>query len=236
MSGKTLLAIAPIRGRRKLAEKMLASFTETADFSDLAFIMDPDDQDTYEGMDWQGATTAVLDPRGSFTEKVNSVALACAGAYDACYVVSDDNVFRTKGWDTIMMGALADMGGTGWVYPENHKRRDIPEHWLMSRDLIEELGWFAPPYVKHYYPDNVIAELGRRTGLIRFCPEAVITNEHYTVAGTERDEVYRYAEETWGEPDRLAFLEWVASQMPYEVARLRRRFSRDVAWVLSRVA
>lgn len=233
---KTLLTIAPVRGRRELAEKMLASFTETAAFSDIAFVTDPDDQDTYEGMDWGPAATAVLDPRGSFTEKVNSVALACAAGYDACYVVSDDNVFRTKGWDAIMMGALADMGGTGWVYPENRKRRDIPEHWLMSSDLIAELGWFAPPYVKHYYPDNIIAELGKRTGLLRFCPEAVITNEHYSVAGTERDEVYRYAEETWGQADLAAFMAWRADVMPLEVARLRRKFSRDIEWVLSRIA
>jgi hypothetical protein len=50
------------------------------------------------------------------------------------------------------------------------------------------------------------------------------------------DETYRYAEQTWGDRDRQAFLAWVSDVMPLEVARLRRRFSGDIEWVLSKVA
>lgn len=234
----SLLTIAPVRGRREQAERMLASFTETADFSEIAFVTDPDDQDTYEGMDWGPAACGVLDPRGSFTEKINSVALACLDDYDAFYFVSDDQVFRTPHWDTTMMGVLQDnLGGHGWVYPEDHRRNDIPEHYLADAALIRELGWFVNPVVKHFYVADTVAHLGRKTGMIRYCPEVLVKHLRYTTDPTvEHDQVYRYAEETWGERDRLAFLEWHANVMPYEVARLRRKFSRDVSWVLSRVA
>jgi hypothetical protein len=65
----------------------------------------------------------------------------------------------------------------------------------------------------------------------------VIEHRHHSVCTeTAHDETYREAEAAHGEPDLKAFREWQADRMPYEVARLRRRFSRDVSWVLSRVA
>ena len=234
----TMLTIAPVRGRRGQAERMLVSFAETADFSEIVFVMDPDDLDTYDGMDWQGASTAVLDPRGSTIEKLNMVALECAGAYDWLYFASDDQVFRTPHWDTIMTGVLeGDLGGHGWVYPEDRRRNDIPEHYLVDTDLVRELGWYANPALKHFYMADTVAVLGRRTGMLRYCPEVLVEHLRYTTDPTvAHDETYRYAEETWGKRDAEAFMAWQADVAPLEVARLRRAFSRDVGWVLSRIA
>lgn len=234
----TMLTIMPVRGRRELAGRMLGSFTATADFSDLAVVMDPDDTGTYEGMDWQGAATAVLDPRGSTIEKLNMTALACAGTYDAIYFASDDQVFRTPHWDTIMMAVLEEnLGGHGWVYPEDHFRNDIPEHYLVDTDLVRELGWYANPVLRHFYMADTVALLGRKTGMLRFCPDAVVEHLRYTNdPSVGYDETYRYAEKTWGQPDLQAFRQWQADVMPHVVARLRRKYSRDIEWVISRVS
>ena len=79
--------------------------------------------------------------------------------------------------------------------------------------------------------------IGKRTGLIRYCPDAVIEHRHYSVCPeTVHDETYREAEEAHGTADLNAFQQWRADVMPYEVARLRRKYSRDVDWVLGRVA
>jgi len=51
-----------------------------------------------------------------------------------------------------------------------------------------------------------------------------------------RDEVYQSTEEMFGASDLQSFHQWRADVMPYEAARLRRAFSPDVSWVLSRVA
>ena len=71
MSADSLLVIVPTRGRRANCERLLESFQETSACADITFITDPDDQDTYEGMDWGPAMHAVLDPprnRGGETE------------------------------------------------------------------------------------------------------------------------------------------------------------------------
>ena len=241
--GNDLLVIVPTRGRRANCERLLASFTATATCSDLLFVTDPDDRDTYAGTDWPGAAVAELAPREYLVGKLNKVALAMAGTYKVIMWAGDDCLFHLPAeeggpaWDRALLDLLAEMGGSGWVYPDGRRRNDVPEHWACSSDVIVELGWFANPVLSHFYIDNSVAELAKRAGLIRYCPQAVVSHEHYTVTpGVEHDETNRSTEELFGGPDLAAFHQWRADVMPYEVARLRRAFSPDVSWVLSRVA
>jgi hypothetical protein len=250
LADNDLLVMVPTRGRRAQCERLLESFAETATCSDLLFIADPDDEDTYEGMDWGPAVQAVLDPREYTTGKLNKTGLAMAGLYDVLAWVGNDHVFRTPGWDKLMLATLKGMGrcgkcgpdgtapdecpGHGWVYPDDKRRSDVPEIWMCSSDVVRTLGWFACPAVQHYYCDNAAAELGKRSGLIRWCPEAVIEHLHYSVApGTEHDELYKFAEDKFGQADLVAFKQWQADRLPVEVAMLRREYSPDVSWAIS---
>ena len=232
-----LLVIVPTRGRRANCERLLGSFRDTASpGTDLLFVTDPDDT-SYEDMDWAPAACGTLAPRGTLQQKLNETATAMAPAYRALMWTGDDHVFKTHGWDTAMLATLDAMGGHGWVYPQTVRRGDVPEIWLASTSIVETLGWFFPPHVHQYYGDNSVAELGKRSGLIRWCPAAEIPHLHYSVTGdTAYDDVYKEAEAAHGQPDLLAFRQWQADVMPNEVARLRRAHSRDVAWVLSKIA
>ena len=228
----TLLVMVPTRKRRENCERFLKSFTETADLADLVFITDPDD-DSYEDMDWGSALHAKLDPRDCTQVKVNQTANATASSYDALMFIGDDNIFVTPHWDTLLMEALEEMGGTGMVYPENGRRRDIPESIVISSDIVIELGYFMNPGFAHYYVDNVWNELGKKAGLIRFCPQVVVSHKHYQAdSEIPRDETYSEAERKWGQSDLLAWHRWRATDMPMEVSRLRRKFNPDVEWVL----
>ena len=236
MTLSSLLVIVPTRGRKANCERLLESFQETSACADITFITDPDDQDTYAGTDWGPAMHAVLDPRGTVVEKLNHTALACADAYDVMMNAGDDCVFRTPGWDEILLQALESMGGTGIVYPDDKRRTDVPELWCASSDVVRELGYFAMPGCAQYYVDNCWGELGKRAGLIRYVPGAVVEHLHYSVSpGTEHDEVYREPEDKWGAHDLQAYQEWRAVQMPLQVSRLRRKFNPDVHWLLSKI-
>ena len=233
----TLLVMVPTRGRRERCETLLASFRDTTDNADLLFITDEDDQDTYAGMDWGGAEHAVSSPKGTLSEILNRTAMACADAYDVLMFTGDDHVFATPHWDTIMLATLGEMGGHGWVYPDDKRRHDVPEIWMCTSDVVKTLGWFSPPAMAHFYIDNGIGEIAKRAGLIRWCPEAVIEHQHYsTHPDVEHDATYRDAEAAHGQPDLAAFEEWRSLVLPNEVALLRRQYNPDVAWVLSRAA
>jgi len=233
-----LLVMVPTRGRRANCERLLKSFRETASpGTDIAFIVDDDDEATYEGVEWGDALHGVLSPRGTLREKLNQTAAAMQDTYPALMWTGDDHVFKTDGWDRLLLAALEDLGGHGWIYPDTVRRRDVPEIWLASSGLVKALGWFFPPHVNMYYADNSIAELGKRAGLIRICPEAVIEHLHYSITpDVEHDAVYREAEDTFGASDLQAFQQWRALQLANDVAVLRRKFSPDVRWVLSRIS
>ena len=233
-----LLVMVPTRGRRAQCERLRESFRETASEStDILFVIDGDDQDTYAGVDWGSASTAVLDPRDYLAGKLNKTALAMADLYPVLMWLGDDTVPRTPAWDKIMLAALDDLGGSGWIYPDDKRRNDVPEHWMVSSDVVKALGWFANPVLSHFYIDNSIADLAKRADMIRWCPQAVVEHLHYSVcAETEHDALYQSTEEKFGESDLKAFHEWRSSQLANEVSVLRREFSADVRWVLSRIA
>jgi hypothetical protein len=227
-----LLVMVPTRGRKAQCERLLKSFNEMTDDADLVFVTDGDDH-SYDDMDWGDAGRWVIDPRESLSGKLNKTAEIHAHDYDALMFVGDDHVFGTPGWDSIMMKTLADMGGTGMVYPDDKRRTDVPEIILISSDIVRALGHFAEPTLKHYYLDNSWGELGKRAGLIRFCREAVVEHLHYSVCDeTERDQTYVEAENAWGGQDYTAFRDWQANLMQLQVAFLRRKFNRDAQWIL----
>ncbi len=233
-----LLVIVPTRTRPAQCVRLIESFEKTADDATLLFVTDSDD-DSYDGMDWRGHRHAVLDPPATcLAQKLNN---AVAGVIDySGYIMwsGDDHVFVTEHWDTLMLGTLAEMGGSGWVYPANGRRADVPETWLVSSDITRELGWFANPKLSHYYLDNSIAELAKRASLIRYCPAALIEHRHYSVpGGDERDALYSQTEQKFGESDARAFNAWRAgTEIAVDVSRLRRKFNPDVSWVLEKEA
>ena len=145
MSDNDLLVMVPTRGRRTQCERLLKSFTETATGADLLFVTDPDDRDTYAGMDWGEAAVAELEPREFLSGKLNKTALSLAGVYRVLMWCADDHVFRTPGWDKLMLAALDDLGGSGWVYPDDKRRADVPEIWMCSSDVVQALGLVRQP-------------------------------------------------------------------------------------------
>jgi hypothetical protein len=238
MAGKrmTVLVIVPIRKRPQLLEHFIDTFEATAQNSDLIFVRDGDD-DSYDGFDFRGHGVVEIDPRATVVQKLNETAKNMIDNYDHFIGFGDDCEFVTKGWDVKLVSALNDMGGSGWVYANNGRRTDIPEAWLVSADVVKFLGWYAYPHLCHYYVDNVISDLGKRSDLIRFVPDVSIPHHHYSVpGGVPKDELYSEAEQLFGQRDLQTYQQWRGGNLcAADVSRLRREFNPDVKWILTKV-
>lgn len=232
----SLLVIVPTRSRPAQCERLIESFEKNTGNADLLFVTDGDD-DSYKEFDFRGHVEVVQDPRGSLVQKLNHTADAVVNDYDQLMWVGDDHTFDSPNWDAEMLKTLRSLGGSGWVYPDDKRRKDVPEIWMVSSDIVKELGWFANPMLYHYYIDNVIADLGKRTDMLRWCPNAVVTHHHYAVDKTTvRDELYISTEEKYGQLDLVAYQAWRNGHLlGAEVSRLRKKFHPDVSWVLGRV-
>lgn len=233
---ESLLVMVPTRGRRELCERLLKSFEQSLpnDETVLMFITDEDDK-SYEDFDWGTAVHAVSGGgRKTLVEIFNNVADLHVNDFDAIMTVGDDHTFESEHWDQHILDSFAELGDTGFVYPDCKKRYDVPEIIAISSDVIKALGHFAEPTLGHFYVDNVWGELGMRSGMLKYCPKAVIPHLHYTVVpGVERDATYAEAENAHGNEDRAAYLKWRNDLMPLQVSQLRRKFNPDVQWILN---
>jgi hypothetical protein len=233
----SLLVIVPTRKRPGQVARFIESFDKTTDHADLLFVTDGDD-DSYEGFDWKGHTAMAMTPRGCVSEKLNYAAQQMVDSYDQLFCVGDDNVFVTEHWDTKLLKVLkTDLGGSGLVYPNDKRRSDVPENWLVSTDVVREVGWFCNPILKQYYTDNSWSVLCKRADMIRYVPDVIVEHKHYSMdPDAVHDEVYMEPEQLFGEQDRINFGLWHgSSQFSALVSKLRRKFNPDVKWVLGKV-
>lgn len=231
MSG--LLVLLPVRHRRDLAIRCAQSFADTAQDAEMLIISDADD-DSYDGIDWpERVRTQVMAEWMPYVPKINTVALKQAPDYKALFAIGDDCVFETPSWDAIMMKALDGMGGTGIVYPQNHRRNDVPEQWMTSTDIVQALGWFANPVLAHYWTDNTLADIGNAARCLKFCPDAVVRHHHYSVDPTAtRDGIYVNCEEMFGARDAAAYQAWRRDQMAADVATVRKLAGTEFVFTL----
>jgi hypothetical protein len=106
-------------------------------------------------------------PRKGLAAWTNEIAVERAAEYPFLASLGDDHVPYTPGWDKALVRAIVEMGGTGFAYPWDGTREDIPEAVVMSSDIVAALGWMALPECSHWFIDNVWADLGRGAGCIR---------------------------------------------------------------------
>jgi hypothetical protein len=209
---RDLLVIVPTMNRPAQMARLHESFHDTsAAGTDLAVVLDRPYASLYDcpaGAAWLPHPSDRAEPT---TIKINYAARQYKDAYRTLMFCGDDHTF-TPGWDTLLLGALDRMGGTGFAYPKTERLPDLPEVCAVTADVVRALGWLALPVLRHYFIDNAWKELGEAIGRYAYVPESVVPHHHWSMpAGMEpraaRDECYERAI-TWFASDRLAWHLW----------------------------
>lgn len=217
-----LLVIVPSRGRPQNIARLLDSVRETSRAeTHLHVAVDEDDPKLpqYEAvMAAAGGEHDVLEtgPRKGLCAWTNDIAVRRAGEYPFLASLGDDMVPRTPGWDAGLIRGIRDMGGTGFAYPWDGVREDIPEAVAMSSDIVEALGWMCEPSLAHWYPDNVWADLGRGAGCLRHL--RVIAVDHRNAVAEGRADQTAKDNGKSLEADRDAYWAWRRNRMAGDVA------------------
>jgi len=111
-----------------------------------------------------------VGPRKNLTDWTNEIAVPAAKDYSYLASFGDDHVPSTPGWDKALIRAIERLPGkTGFSYPWDYTREDIPEAVVLSSNIVTALGWMALPDLSHWYIDTVWADLGRGAGCLRHC-------------------------------------------------------------------
>lgn len=190
-----LIIIVPSRGRPAAAADLLDAFnaTCTAD-TELLFALDDDDPTRH---DYPTRTPQWVGPNRSMVEALNNA----AGGYvsgllgmDPPFAIGfqgDDHRPRTKGWDTAYLAALRELG-TGIVYGDDLlQRQNLPTQCAMTADIVQALGFMAPPTLHHMYVDNFWRELGKNADCLRYLPDVVVEHLHPVAQKAAWDDGYQ---------------------------------------------
>ena len=220
-----LLVIVPSRGRPQSIARLLDSVHATSRLqTHLHVAVDEDDEKLpqYQAvMDKAGAEGDVLEvgARKGLCAWTNEVAVRRAAEYPFLASLGDDMVPRTPGWDRALARGIQDMGGTGFTYPWDGTREDIPEAVVMSSDIVAALGWMCEPSLAHWYPDNVWADLGRGAGCLRHL-RAIAVDHRNAFAGQGKPDATARDNGRSLNADRDAYWAWRRERMAGDIATI----------------
>lgn len=206
-----LLVIVPSRGRPQNIARLLDAVHATAKMKTRVHVAVDDDDpelDRYEYVLKQAGADGdemTVGPRKGLCEWTNKLAVTYAGSFPFLASLGDDHVPFTPGWDKALIRAIVEMGGTGFAYPWDGTREDIPEAVVLSSDIVAALGWMCLPGLSHWYPDNVWADLGRGAGCLRHL-RAVKVEHAWKGDQTSRESSVSLA------ADREAYYAWRRSE------------------------
>lgn len=106
--------------------------------------------------------------------------------------LDDDHWPVTVGWDVLYLNALNDkFDGTGVVYGNDlFQGPRLPTVPGISTDIVQELGWYAPPQLGHWHCDDFWRELGGRSGRLCYLPNVIIEHRNVQAGKAPNDETY----------------------------------------------
>jgi hypothetical protein len=214
-----LLVLVPSRGRPDSVRELADVFekTKTGD-TDLLFCFDDDDETTY-GLHREVCYD--VGPRLRLCGTLNKVATELAPDYRYIGFMGDDHRPRTHGWDAAIISALDDLG-TGIVYGDDlFQGENLPTAVFMTSNIIQTLGYMAPPVLTHMYLDDAWKAWGEGMGRIGFLSGVIIEHMHPHAGG--KSEVDGGYADVWPylEHDRPLWEAYRDATLATDVARLR---------------
>jgi hypothetical protein len=222
---RDLLVVVPSRGRPGNVARLAEALARTMNGDgELTLGLDEDDLTLPET---RAAVAGALFPvslrvghRATWAKWTNDIAVRAAGDFRALCSIGDDHVPMTPGWDTHLIEAIDDLGGTGFAYGNDLLQgQGLPTAIVVSSDIVRVLGWMCQPSLRHYYADNVWKALGEGAGCIRYLPDVIIEHRHHSRTG-HSDPTYAQARPHWN-ADRAAYDTWRAQQMAADVLKIK---------------
>lgn len=191
-----LVVVVPSRGRPARAAE-LASVCASMCTADTVLLVavDADDPTAPQYCAPAGTTvffTHVPEPAGH-VGAINWAAEQALRDFDpfAIAKLDDDHRPRTTGWDARYLEALRELG-TGIVYGNDLLQgARLPTAPAITADIVQALGFMAPPQLQHLYCDDYWRDLGRAAGCLRYLPDVVVEHMHPTAGKADMDAGYR---------------------------------------------
>ncbi|MGW6741654.1 glycosyltransferase family 2 protein [Streptomyces sp. NPDC055025] len=192
-----LLVIIPTRGRPQAVPEIVQAWDDTGATADLLFAVDTDDPElaAYKkhavALKADGRVRFTFSKRRRLCGTLNTQAVKAAKQYRFLGFMGDDHRPRpaAMSWDARIRECLS--GGPGIVYGNDLLMGEqMPTAVAMTSNIVETLGYMAPPALVHLCLDLCWLDWGRGMGRITYLPDMVIEHLHPAAFKAEMDAGY----------------------------------------------
>lgn len=224
---KDLIIICPTRGRIEKCKEMVFSFEKKSEFAELLLIFDEDDVGYYDEFKNPRILKIFFSKRNlsePLTAHINKLGLLLCDRYRFLGVVDDDFVFITRGWDSLLINKIRDIGKLGIAYGNDGlQEKRLPTFCIISSEIIKVLGWLKMPSLQHLFADNVWKVIGDSLKCLHYCPSVVIEHRHPYTKNNPPDETFKKTNsKEMYHRDELAFYVWLESKSKEDIEKIRR--------------
>lgn len=182
--------LVPSRGRPDNLRRLYHSLLDTTEGEwELLVRLDEDDptRTEYDRPPHQSNVTA---PRVIMSQLWNDLVPYALG--DILMMCGDDVTFNSEGWDVSVREAFPE-DRIGLVHgndlsPNSAK---IASHPFVTREWVEVLGYFAPPYFSSDYGDLWLTEVADALGRRVYLPEVIVEHHHPAFDKAEWDQTHQ---------------------------------------------
>lgn len=193
-----LSILLPTRGRPMKVRHLFDNIIKTAASPsglELVLYMDEDDTPSHSLSHPSLAITPLIGPRKPMGEMLRACYEKSVGRY--ILVIGDDNLFRTKNWDRIILDAFNHFpDGIALVYGDDLiQGRNMCTAPAFSRNMCELLGGPCPSEYSGEFIDTHILDLFTKLRCwgydrIIYLDHLIIEHMHHVVGKSEYDETY----------------------------------------------
>lgn len=155
---------------------------------------------------------------------MNALAMPRLSAYKYVGHIGDDNVPSTVGWDVQIIEAL---GKTPFAYANDLYGRPAPpaDGWLPCHiftrsEVVQALGFLAPPVFRHMWADVAWMRWGQECG-ITYLRDVHMDHRHVTNGKAANDGTYAAAQ-AWLATDEHAYQRYCADgSLARDISKIR---------------
>jgi hypothetical protein len=212
--------ICPSRTRPHNIQALYESWQETNPFtSKLIVCLDDDDAHNYEP--FIDGVIYEVNPRMRLIPTLNFVANKYCKDYRVLGFVGDDHRFRTPYWDMQVYNRLKGETRNSILYGNDLLQgQALPTAVFLRSEIVQRLGYMAPPGLIHMFADNFWKDLGTELGSLVYLKDVIIEHCHHVVGKAEHDALY---DEVNGftNRDMAAYEEYLALDFHNDLDKLR---------------
>jgi len=212
------LVILPSRSRPDNVERCINALKENSVISDFCVAIDDDQSDLYPRLD---GVIYEVNPRLRMNGTLNLVANKYADKYKTIYFLGDDHLVKTKSWDRYLAEAI-NIKGYGLAYGNDLLQgKNLATAVMMSTNIIEILGFMAPPKLIHLFMDNFWMTLGLKINSLYYFDDVIIEHLHPYVGKAEMDAGYAEANsEAVGTADQKEFVRYLSEEFEDDLKKV----------------